>query len=495
MRLAFVFLLTLVFISCSNNKESLTNFKPIFHLSDSTTHKIPDKQKFTFGYLEVLENRKNPSSGTIKLPVYIFRSRGENSKKDPIIYTVGGPGYSSMRASQYMKVYKYLDDRDFILFEQRGTQYAQPNLDCPEWSEAIYTSGLPRFDQNKTDSLFESAAKRCKERLQKRGIDLNTYNTNEIAADIEDLRKVLGIKKYNFLSMSYSTKIAQVLIRDYPKSIRSVVMDSPLPLESNYDEESVSNLMDVTEKILSDCRVNAKCNGEFPNLKERFYQYLREKTKDPLVVYVKNPNTKDTETFYLKGEDLISIVTSTRVSDIPFEIDKLLKGDMSKIKKQLSYLFSSSGPGNGIGMRLSVWCSEEYPFVSQSKVIEQSNKYKEVEGLSSAVFSEEVCKIWGVKKVADIENKPVQSDIPVLLISGEYDSQTPVSWARDMIKNLPNGYHVIFKGWTHGPTTNWGNPCAMIAANNFFNRPYQDPSPECIEAIRTPKFKTKKTAK
>ena len=54
-----------------------------------------------------------------------------------------------------MEYYKYLDDRDFILFEQRGTQYAKPSLDCPEWSQAIYESNLPSFDTTKTDSLFQ----------------------------------------------------------------------------------------------------------------------------------------------------------------------------------------------------------------------------------------------------------------------------------------------------------------------------------------------------
>ena len=82
-----------------------------------------------------------------------------------------------------------------------------------------------------------------RDRLAKEGIDFNGYNTNEIAADINDLANVLEIEEYNLLTISYSTKIAQVLIRDYPEKIRSVVMDSPLPLEASYDEESVKNLL------------------------------------------------------------------------------------------------------------------------------------------------------------------------------------------------------------------------------------------------------------
>lgn len=469
------------------------DFTPTFTASKKTTHKIPKDQKYTFGYLEVLENRDDPDGKKIKLPVYIFKSRGQQPKRDPIIYTVGGPGYTSMRASKYMEYYKYLDDRDFILFEQRGTQYAKPSLDCPEWAKAVYQSNLPSFDVTQTDSLFQQAAKDCNERLRKKGIDLNYYTTNQIAADINDLVNVLEIEAYNLLTMSYSTKIGQILIRDYPDKIRSVVMDSPLPLEVNYDEESVSNLLASLDKVLTDCGTDAQCKLAFPDLKNRFRQFLVDKTRDPLVVEVENPGTGNMETFYLKGSDLINVFSSAStgsVPNIPLEIEKILNHDLSSIKKQLQYLFNKPGDGTGMGMRLSVWCAEEHPFNSREKIALETKKYPEIEGLSPAVFDHEVCNIWGVKKVADIENMPVKSDIPVLLISGEYDELTPVKWAESMMNNLTNSYHLIFKGWKHGPTTNWSNPCAMQAANDFFNNPTEKPNPACFEQIKSPEFKT-----
>lgn len=486
------FLLCILFLSFSNLKTE-KKFKPTFKESKKTTHKIPEGQNYTFGYLEVLENRSKPNGNKIKLPVYIFKSRSKNPKPDPIIYTVGGPGYSSMRASKYMEYYKYLDDRDFILFEQRGTQYAQPSLDRPEWSRAIYESNLSGFDPTKTDNLFQKAAKGCREQLLKKGIDLNSYTTNQIAADINDLVNLFEIEKYNLLTMSYSTKIGQVLLRDYPGKIRSVVMDSPLPLEVNYDEESVANLLGSVDKLLNDCETNPDCNNAFPNIKSRFLAYLEEKTNHPLEVQVENPENGKIETFYLKGEDLISVFSNANtgdVSNIPFEINKILNNDWSSVKEQLQYLFRGPGDGIGMGMRLSVWCAEETPFNSQEKIRIETNKYPEVKGLSPAVFDKEICDAWGVKNVSDIENKAVTSHVPVLLISGEYDELTPAKWANAMTHNLTNSYHLIFKGWKHGPTTNWSNPCAMQVANDFFNDPSSQPNPDCFQQIKSPEFKT-----
>ncbi|GAB4517861.1 MAG: alpha/beta fold hydrolase [Allomuricauda sp.] len=484
----------LMAISCRPQYNTVDAFKPTFTISEKTTHNISEKQAYVFGYLEVLENRDRPDGNTIKLPVYIFKSRSDNPKPDPVLYTVGGPGYTSMRASQYMNYYKYLDDRDLILFEQRGTQYARPSLDCPEWSEALYRSNFPDMEPSDRDALLEKAAKSCRERLVGNGIDLNSYNTNAIAADINDLMEVLDVGRYNLLTLSYSTKIAQVLMRDYPDNIRSVVMDSPLPLEVSYDEESAGNVMEALQLVLTDCEKDKNCSTAYPNIKQRFFEYLRDKSKNPLVVEVENPKSGKMETFNLKGEDLITVFTASSTDGVPFvpaEINKLLMGDLSSVKEQLSYLFEGPGKGIGIGMRLSVWCAEEAAFNDWERISEETNKYPEIKGLSPGTYDQRICDIWGVSKVPDRENEAIQSDIPVLLISGQYDELTPPRWAVGMQKNFTNSYHVVFQGWKHGPTTNWDNPCAMEVAHQFFNQPWVRPKLDCLDSIVAPKFKLK----
>lgn len=463
------------------------HFEPSFREAKSL-YKIAKDQAYTFGYLKVLENRSDPQSGTIEFPVYIFKSRSKNPKPDPIIYTVGGPGSSTMPSAQYMKYYQYLDDRDFILVEQRGNYYAKPHLDCPEWSAAITQINVSQLKEPQSSELLQNAAKACKERLLKKGIDLNGYNTNEIAADISDLTKTLGIESYNLLTISYSTKIAQVLLRDYPKGIRSVVMDSALPLEVSFDEESVANTLEKLEMLLKFCENDSICGGAYPNIQDRFFSFLREKTIKPLEVSVTNPNTGVNEKFLLKGEDLISVFTNStsgNIQNVPFEINKLLENDLSTVKETLAGLFTDPYGGKGIGMRLSVWCAEEYPFNDQDLIQSETNRYPETVGLSPATYDATICDIWGVKKADPIENLPIKSKVPVLFINGEFDELTPPKWAAAMKPNFYNSYHLIFKGWKHTNTTNWENQCAMTAANEFFNNPYQAPIAECMKTLKT----------
>ena len=66
------------------------------------------------------------------------------------------------------------------------------------------------------------------------------------------------------------------------------------------------------------------------------------------------------------------------------------------------------------------------------------------------------------------ENESIRSDVPVLLINGQYDNETPVKWGKKLSNNLSNSYHIVFKGWKHTPTTYWSNPCGMQVAIRFF---------------------------
>ncbi len=489
----FFSLILFLFVSFSVQAQ---DFTPTFTPVEKDLFEIKPKANYTFGYLEVLENRAKPNGKRIRLPVYIFKSKSPSPQKDPVLYTVGGPGYTTMTSAPYANYYRYLADRDLIFFEQRGTTYAQPHLSCEEWAKAQKAAAYPAITAAQKAKLLAAATEACRDRLEAEDIDLNSYHTNAIAADIEDLRKALQIEKWNLLSLSYSTKIAQVLMRDYPAGIRSIVMDSPLPLAVNYEEETIGNMLEVLDQILADCAANEACRSAFPNLRDRFMGFLSEKTKSPLELLIPNPiKGKDSLRFKLQGKDLISMLQSFSTAEVPFlpqRIAQVVDGDYSLIEKQLAELLNSPSKGDGIGMRMSVWCAEEAPFVSPEVVAKESDRYPAIEGISAGMYDEEICDTWGVKSAEAIENQAVSSAIPVLLISGSYDNATPVKWAANMAKDLPNSFHLIFEGWGHGPTTNWGQTCAMEAANAFFNNPTVEPKLDCFTKLSTPIFKTGK---
>ena len=87
-----------------------------------------------------------------------------------------------------------------------------------------------------------------------------------------------------------------------------------------------------------------------------------------------------------------------------------------------------------------------------------------------------------------MENRPVKSSIPTLILNGAYDDVTPVSWGRQLQQQLENSYQAVFPGYRHGISTYWDNPCGMEMANAFFNDPTRQPNMECFTKIKKVKF-------
>ena len=84
-----------------------------------------------------------------------------------------------------------------------------------------------------------------------------------------------------------------------------------------------------------------------------------------------------------------------------------------------------------------------------------------------------MCESWGVVNADSMEGKPVLSDVPALLYSGELDPATPASWALSMAQYFPNAWTREWDGIAHGVLTS--SSCADLVAAVFLSDPGQDP--------------------
>ena len=239
---------------------------------------IPQNEKPDCGYLVVYEDRRANKGRTIRLPFIIMKSDSATPLADPIIYTSGGPGSSSLGQVRNRGYIPYLKNRDYILFEQRGTKYAQPNLECPEVNDAQIDSAKKNLNDKGAAKAELKAVRGCRDRFVRQGINLSAYNSAASAADIEDLRRLLGYEKWNLYGISYSTRLMLTVLRYYPNGVRSVVLDSVLPPSVGYDETSVDGVMRALNAIFASCKADTECNAAFPNLEKQFYALI-EKTR------------------------------------------------------------------------------------------------------------------------------------------------------------------------------------------------------------------------
>jgi pimeloyl-ACP methyl ester carboxylesterase len=417
-----------------------------------------------------------------------MKSDSATPQPDPVLRTLGGPGASSLKLVGGRKSSPWLKNRDMIIFEQRGTKYAQPALECPEVNEAKISGFKQRLGEAEINRRELAAVKVCRDRLLKAGIDLSAYNSAESAADIEDLRRALKLEKINLYGVSYSARLMLNVIRDYPKGVRSVVIESTLPPQVNYDEVGVDGINRTLNLLFSRCRADAGCAKNFPNLENDFYAAIRRANAEPVLLDAKDAKTKETTRIQLNGNDLITWAIdyllssdSQLIVSAPLQIHRVSNRDFAPLAGYANDKISPSF--YSLGMRYSVWCREEFPFENPKKIAAQASLYPNLKGYVVQSLPA-ICGVWNAAPAKSIENKPVKSDIPTMIIAGEYDAYTPPEWGKMTARDLQNGYFFELPWLAHG--AGFSAPsCVRDSIASFFDNPAIEPQIACVERLRS----------
>ena len=181
-----------------------------------------------------------------------------------------------------------LDVCDLVFFDQRGTGYSEPSLACPEFIDLTLDIldddlSLAQGNQRQLEALAA-----CGDRLLQEGIDLTAYNSAENAADVADLRLVLGYEEWNLYGVSYGTRLAQTIVRDHPEGIRSIILDSAYPLAANIQLETAVNADRAFALFFAGCAADPACAVAYPDLEQVFAELVVQLNESPLVVQVYN---------------------------------------------------------------------------------------------------------------------------------------------------------------------------------------------------------------
>ncbi len=434
--------------------------------------KADSNYKTRCAYLIVPENRNKPNGKTIKLPFIYVESNNTNKHKDPVLYTAGGPGASSLHGVTFIHNRAFFKDRDYIAFEQRGTWYAQPRLDCFEVSDAIkdaYRKGLNK------DSMILVGVKACRKRLAAQGIDLSAYNTIENAADIEDLRLALNIDSINLIGISYSGGLMMTVMRNYPQHIRSVVLDSALPGYVNYEEDAMFSINEAFNRIFDNCDRDSTNKELYGNLKQRFQQYFTSIGDQNFYINYKEKDKPDSIRIKYTRDELIDFLvdqlqSNAELKHLPFFITQIIAGNQKQFMTHyFDGVFSSGNSANG--MRYSMYCSEQIAYANQSVIDKQNDIFPFLAGYHFNNVDHPICSCWNVKPEDPIAKIPVFSNIPTLLGSGDTDPYCRPIY-NDLIRHyMPNSQRVLFTDKTHAPLLNTKYGDDLIA--EFIANPYQ----------------------
>lgn len=139
------------------------------------------------------------------------------------------------------------------------------------------------------------------------------------------------------------------------------------------------------------------------------------------------------------------------------------------------------------GAFYSVECYEEVSFNNPGRA--RTNISGIAPQLSRALLADvelmsDVCAFWSVEKAPAEENTPVQSDIPTLILTGQYDPITPPQWGKQASEYLENSFYFEFTGIGHDTIDS--HQCPVDITMAFLDNPTQEPDSSCIAGINVP---------
>jgi len=129
---------------------------------------------------------------------------------------------------------------------------------------------------------------------------------------------------------------------------------------------------------------------------------------------------------------------------LPLQLHEAAEGRYDGLMALTRMLGDSIGGQMAMGMQLSVICSEDAFGLKADPALEGSllgNQFSEFLGAQ--------CAIWPKAAMPADFHQPLRSDVPALVLEGEFDPVTPPRYGEEVVKTLPNGRLFVLKGQGH----------------------------------------------
>lgn len=392
---------------------------------------------------EAPEDREHPEGRKIPLRLAVLRSSAQVPADDMVVFLAGGPGQSAVESYPQIApaLQGLLAHRNILLLDQRGTGESHP-LSCRDEPGGADDSHLLQADAIRHDT------QRCLDQLSK-DADVRFYTTTDAVADLEDVRQALGSPRFDILGVSYGTRVAQQYAMRHPQSVRTLALDGIAPNSLVLGEEFAVNLDAALKAQFARCHADAACEKRFGDPYQTLYQLRDALRANPHKVSFRDPQNYASVQRVLSDYALATVVRMFAYSPetaalLPLSLDAAAHGDVGPLLGQAKLLTGDLGDTMDGGMQYSVICSEDaddlHSRPQDRELILGDNM---IEAFHAA------CSVWPHGKRPPDFRQPLKSDVPALLMSGEFDPVTPPRYGDDVLKGLPNGRHVVLKGQGH----------------------------------------------
>jgi pimeloyl-ACP methyl ester carboxylesterase len=293
----------------------------------------------------------------------------------------------------------------------------------------------------------------CRERALQHA-DLRMYGTLHVVADLDEVRARLGYERVVLWAGSGGTRTALVWLREHPDRIEAVALDGVTPPYFRAPSLYARGSQDALDRVFADCDSQTSCKEAYPDLRGDFERLLQRFDEGPVETFVtKQDNARVTVEMH-RGDFGYAVRGILYSSDLIARLPKMIyeaasTNDFSAFAQLHWQRDVRLRPFVAMGVHFSVFGTEDVPFIEAASIPELTNRTFLGRYLIDQYTA--ACKAWGGRGLLpDDFHEPVQSNAPVLLLSGYYDPSTPPSVAEEVASHLPNSRHIVVRNEAHG---------------------------------------------
>jgi pimeloyl-ACP methyl ester carboxylesterase len=364
------------------------------------------------GRVAVPVDPNRPDGRRLRLRVAVLLATG-SPRDGALFYLEGGPGGAATQSAGTASVLlgRVQRRRDVVLVDQRGTG-GSGALSCPP----------PRSGAPLAPWLRGCLA----------GHDEARFLTSAAAAaDLEAVRRALGYGRIDLFGASYGATLAQVYLRRYPHSVRSLVLDAATPLGAPVYALEPATAERSLAAVLRACTAEARCRRAHPGLARDLRTVLRGAGRlDAAQV----ASTLEALTRTLDGQAVI-----------PFDLDQAARGDPKPLEQDFAtYVGLGVDPRLRLAMAWEIQCSEPW-----ARLGPPGDGYFAAAARARNALLRSGCAAVSPGWVPAGSEVAAPARVPALVLAGTTDPQSApdrAAWSR----LFPSGREVVVPGGAHG---------------------------------------------
>ena len=355
----------------------------------------------------------------------------------PIVFLMGGPGIPGSVMTPippYFSLFQKLRELgDVIIVDQRGIGLSSPHLDCPSAASLPATSFA---DTSRLIAFIRDQVSICAAKRRAKNVEPTAYSTVESAADVEALRRALGIAKLDLLAFSYGTRLALLIGQRYEQNVGRIVLQGV-----NGPGLVVKRPAAVARKL---SRINdiLKLDSAWkpaPDVIDAARRARTRLTMTPVTVTVNDQRTHAPLQLKVTREGFDAIV-SLNLDDLrlPALLLSTANGDDRLLTKFVEAAWNGLNNGPVALMARSVNCAADRPQSRWDVATAESATAPFGSPIDNAFLTKRFCIAVGYPGKPVEFPRPVRTPVPTLLITGALDATNPIENSQDVARGLTN---------------------------------------------------------